>query len=99
MGRHQSRQPGGCLQDWLSPKKGMKMTTRGLALALVLMCGLAVFGDQVDDYVAATMTRQHIPGVSLAIIRDGKVIKAKGYGLASIELNLATRPETVYELA
>jgi CubicO group peptidase (beta-lactamase class C family) len=60
---------------------------------------LAVPGDPVDDYVAAAMRRQHIPGVSLAIIQEGKVTKAKGYGLASVELNVATRPETVYELA
>jgi CubicO group peptidase (beta-lactamase class C family) len=53
----------------------------------------------VDDYVKKAMARQHIPGLSLVVVRDGKVIKAQGYGRASLELNVPTRPETVYELA
>jgi CubicO group peptidase (beta-lactamase class C family) len=53
----------------------------------------------VDDYVKKAMARQHIPGLSLVVIRDGKVIKAVGYGRASLELDVPARPETVYELA
>jgi CubicO group peptidase (beta-lactamase class C family) len=55
--------------------------------------------DDVDLYIKTSMARQHIPGLSLAVIRDGKIIKAKGYGHASVELNVPARPETVYELA
>ena len=55
--------------------------------------------DPIDAYITATMVRQHIPGLSLVVIRDGKIIKAKGYGLASLELNVPAKLETVYELA
>jgi CubicO group peptidase (beta-lactamase class C family) len=55
--------------------------------------------DAVDLYINASMTRQHIPGLTLAVILDGKVKKAKAYGLASVELNVPATPETVYELA
>jgi D-alanyl-D-alanine carboxypeptidase len=55
--------------------------------------------DEVDHYVKTSMTRQHIPGLSLVVIRDGKIVKAKGYGLASVELNVPATPSTVYELA
>jgi CubicO group peptidase (beta-lactamase class C family) len=55
--------------------------------------------DAVDDYIKKALSRQHIPGLSLVVLRDGKVIKAKGYGLASLELGVPARPETVYELA
>ena len=44
------------------------------------------------------MQRQHIPGTSIAVIKDGKVIKAEGYGLANVELNVPARPETVYKI-
>ena len=54
--------------------------------------------DNVDDYVKAEMKRQHIPGVSVAVIKDGKVIKAEGYGMANVELNVPARPETVYKI-
>jgi D-alanyl-D-alanine carboxypeptidase len=55
--------------------------------------------DEVDDYIRTSIVRQHVPGLSLVVIRDGKIVKAKGYGLASVELNAPARPETVYELA
>jgi CubicO group peptidase (beta-lactamase class C family) len=76
--------------------------TGGLAL-LVLLTRLgpsgAARGDAVDDYVRKRMERERIPGLSLAVLRDGKVIKAAGYGYASLELRVPARPETVYELA
>jgi CubicO group peptidase (beta-lactamase class C family) len=36
--------------------------------------------DKVDDFVAREMQDHHIVGLSLAIIDDGKIIKAQGYG-------------------
>jgi D-alanyl-D-alanine carboxypeptidase len=44
------------------------------------------------------MEKQHIPGVSLAVVRDGKVVLAKGYGLANVELSVPATTDTVYEL-
>jgi CubicO group peptidase (beta-lactamase class C family) len=55
--------------------------------------------DAVDVYIKTSMSRQHIPGLTLAVIHDGKIKKARAYGLASVELNVPARPETVYELA
>jgi len=54
--------------------------------------------DQVDEYIEAQMRAQHIPGLSLAVVQAGKVVKTKGYGLASIELNVHATPDTVYQL-
>jgi CubicO group peptidase (beta-lactamase class C family) len=51
----------------------------------------------VDAYVRAQMERQHLPGLSLGIVKDGKLVAAKGYGLANVELQVAARPETVYQ--
>src|SRR5262249_57778146 len=55
--------------------------------------------DDVDLYIKTSMARQHIPGLSLALIRDGKIIKAKGYGHASVELNVPASPTTASPLA
>ena len=54
--------------------------------------------DEVDRYVETQMSSLHIPGVSLAVVRDGRVIKAKGYGFANVELNAPATKETVYEI-
>jgi CubicO group peptidase (beta-lactamase class C family) len=37
--------------------------------------------DAVDEFVEAEMERRQIPGLSLAIIDGGKIVKAKGYGV------------------
>jgi CubicO group peptidase (beta-lactamase class C family) len=68
------------------------------ALLLILTASVAIRADKVDDYVKAEMLKQHIPGVSLAVVKDGKIIKAEGYGLANVELNVPARPETVFKI-
>src|SRR5215210_5488038 len=54
--------------------------------------------DSVDRFVAAEMARTHIPGVSLAVVRGGKVIKARGYGMADLEHEIPVTPQTVFKI-
>ena len=54
--------------------------------------------DEIDDHVNAEMQRLHVPGMSIAVIKEGKVVKAQGYGLANVELNVPANPETVYKI-
>ena len=68
------------------------------ALLLILTAAVAIRADKVDEYLKAEMLKQHIPGVSLAVVKDGKIIKAEGYGLANLELNVPARPETVFKI-
>src|SRR5215475_3982131 len=68
------------------------------ALAILLTAAVTTRADNVDDYVKAEMQKQHIAGLSIAVIKDGKIIKVEGYGLANIELNVPARPETVYKI-
>jgi CubicO group peptidase (beta-lactamase class C family) len=53
--------------------------------------------DRVDDYVHAEMQRQKIPGLSLLVAKDGKIVRAQGYGLANVELQVPVKPETVFQ--
>ena len=43
------------------------------------------------------MQKQKIPGVSLAVVKDGTPIIVKGYGLADLEHQVAVKPETVFQ--
>jgi CubicO group peptidase (beta-lactamase class C family) len=52
---------------------------------------------KVDAYIASEMAKQKIPGVSLAIVREGKIIFAKGYGLANVEHQVPAKPETIFQ--
>ncbi len=55
--------------------------------------------DLVDDYVKVQMQRRHIAGLSLAVVKNGKILKAKGYGLANVETSTPATAETVYKIA
>ena len=52
---------------------------------------------ETDRVVEAERTEQHIPGVGLAVCREGKIVKASGYGLANVELDVAVTPETIFQ--
>src|SRR3954465_14802099 len=69
-----------------------------IAVVLIVV-SLAAHADSIDDKVHAAMNRLHIPGLSIAIIKDGKIIKAAGYGFANVEKKIPATPETIYELA
>jgi len=57
-------------------------------LIKVVVAGLAasVSADTIDDFVRAEMERQRIPGLSLAVVREGKLVRSEGYGLANLAL-------------
>ena len=73
----------------------------GFGLAFLFLSFAVVVSaqsDEVDKIVAAEMLRQKIPGVAVAVIRDGKVIKEKGYGTANVELNIPVTNETAFKI-
>ena len=69
-----------------------------LAALLALFAFSSIQADEVDRYVAEQMRQLHLPGVSLAVIRNGRVIKAQTYGLANVELGVPVSADTVFEL-
>jgi CubicO group peptidase (beta-lactamase class C family) len=83
----------------------MKMVEKSTMIACIL-AGLTslAFAQSADDalsvradeVVREQMREQKIPGVSLAVLRDGKIIKASGYGLANLELNVPVTAESVF---
>lgn len=52
---------------------------------------------RVDSFITDQMQRQHIPGVSLAVVRDGRIVLAKGYGMANLEHRVPVKPETIFQ--
>jgi CubicO group peptidase (beta-lactamase class C family) len=65
-------------------------------ISSLLAC--TAWADIVDDYVRAQLAAQHIPGLSLAVMRDGAVIKSAGYGLADLEQRKPAGAGSVYPL-
>ena len=73
---------------------------RWLAVLLVLSLNAGRADDlatRVDEFVRSEMQSQRIPGLALAINKDGQIKLAKGYGLANVELQVPVKRETVFQ--
>jgi CubicO group peptidase (beta-lactamase class C family) len=75
---------------------GKLAATVALATALIATAALAQ-PEAADDFVAAELERQRIPGVSIAVSRDGELLAAKGYGFANVEHRVPATADTVYQ--
>lgn len=54
---------------------------------------------RIDSAVAAEMRREHIPGLSIAVVTDDQLRWERGYGFADLEACVPATPATVYRLA
>ena len=52
---------------------------------------------QVDSLVKEEMKNQRIPGLSLVVVRDGKIDYVKGYGYSNLEHNVPVKAETIFQ--
>lgn len=67
---------------------------------LLLFVSVLAFGqtDSTDLIVERIMKDQKIVGLSLAVVKNGRPLVNKGYGLANAELNVPVSSETVIRL-
>lgn len=72
---------------------------KALFLLPVLFLAVSARADKVDDLVARAMKARHIPGLALAVLRDGKPIKLKAYGEANLDYGISTQTSTPFLLA
>jgi len=78
-----------------------------LLLGLVLWANLCIAQtsaptpkslDGFDAIVTKAMADSKIPGLSVAIVRDGKVIYAKGFGYRDVENKLPVTTDTIFAI-
>ena len=68
------------------------------ALALLMCLNSPARADDVDAYLQAQMAAHHVPGLSVAVVQDGKVVKTAAYGLSDAEAKTPATVNTVYGL-
>jgi CubicO group peptidase (beta-lactamase class C family) len=54
---------------------------------------------ELDRYIECEMRARQIPGVALAITRNGRLLTQRAYGLASIQNNAPVTPNTRFAIA
>jgi CubicO group peptidase (beta-lactamase class C family) len=81
------------------------MKRAAVTIILLACCAIAQaqtppteLSDRVDA-IAKQLLSRHTAGVSIAVARDGRLILARGYGMANIEHSVAVTPETVFHIA
>ena len=55
--------------------------------------------DSVDAYLRREISTRRIPGLSVAVIRNGRVEKLAAYGVASLEFGVSATPSTLFNVA
>ena len=72
--------------------------------SVLLLCGLAsaqtLTGLEITkiDQVFADYAKPDSPGCSLAVYRNAAIAYARGYGMASLELDVPITPQTVFDI-
>ena len=71
-----------------------------VAFTGILLCisSTASGADPADDWARGFMAKTQAPGVALAVIRDGKVMKARTYGYANLEWQQPVTRDTLFWL-
>ncbi len=55
-------------------------------------------GEKTDEYIRLMMSKKHIPGLSVVVLKQGKILKMQSYGLANIETRSPATSQTVYRI-
>jgi CubicO group peptidase (beta-lactamase class C family) len=75
------------------------LAARGKGLAASAPPAVTALDPALDGWVEQHRARYGIPGLSVVVVRDGAIIHSRGYGAASLEFDLPSTPDSVYQLA
>ncbi len=76
----------------------------GRLFCIVVVCALPVrtpagTQNETDKVVRHWMDINHVPSISIAVVRQGRPVLEKAYGIANLEWSTPATTETVYQLA
>lgn len=77
-------------------------TKLGIFALLLVSNGISaqiLTSKQIDSVAEKTLSTFNVPGVAVAVVKDGKVIHSKGYGVRSIKTNLKVDENTLFGVA
>jgi CubicO group peptidase (beta-lactamase class C family) len=95
----------------MNPKirsKSLSLLTIGLVIALLAGCGTpaakpaevsAGMWEEFEAKLDYLRQEMKIPGMSAAVVKDGQLVWARGFGFADVENSVPAAPETPYHLA
>src|SRR3954466_1388499 len=70
-----------------------------LLLTLSLQAQPAFVKDSIDSYINRGMKDWNIPGLSIVIVKDGKIAYMKGFGVRNVESKEPVDEQTLFMIA
>jgi CubicO group peptidase (beta-lactamase class C family) len=89
----------------------MKLRQFALAVALIVILAGALSAvaapqppagslpAEADSYIKAEMRNRSIPGLAVAVVRDGRIVATQAYGIANLELDVPVTLDTIFPIA
>ena len=81
-------------------------SVRTILISIALLAGLnaATHAQQaplngLDNYINASMKEWEVPGLAIAVVKDDKVVFARGYGVRELGKPSAVDPNTIFAIA
>jgi len=86
-------------------RRGVPVLTALAAAAAIWMASAATVAapggndtkSRIDTFVTREMKKEQLPGVAVVVVRAGRVILAKGYGVANVELRVPVTRRTIFQ--
>lgn len=79
------------------PTKPFMKNQRIFLILSFLLVVFDVQADELDDFIRSQMQKRGIPGLSLAIIQDGKILKAQSYGFIDKDGKVPVTTNTLFQ--
>lgn len=70
-----------------------------LPLAALCMASMTTHAaaESLDEFIEAEMARSSVPGVAIAVVSNGRLIRAQGFGYANLEHRVPVHPDTLFK--
>jgi D-alanyl-D-alanine carboxypeptidase len=73
-----------------------------MSISIVLLAAFSagtVRADALDAAIERMMLARQVPGLAVVVVKDGKIVRERGYGLANVEHRVPVTPDTVFQSA
>jgi CubicO group peptidase (beta-lactamase class C family) len=75
----------------------MRIVLRVCAV-MATLAGVSLGADSLDDFYLRAIKERNVPSATMAVVKDGKVVKVGAYGTADLDRGIAAQPDTVYKI-
>ena len=73
-----------------------------ISISIVLLAAFSAgtaHADTLDAAIERMMLARQVPGLAVVVVKDGKIVRERGYGLANVEHRVPVTPDTVFQSA